>query len=400
MHLPGVGFRRRNATAALDGPPPGAPTSWGAAGPWAATTPGPWGPPDGQPNGTPPSGAGLAPEVVDLRGRYDEEDEPGSRYPVRPARPAFQAASRIGLWTAVVIGCLGGLFAVLRPAQAEAPPVIATPSASSIPAPVAGMAQLVVEAWLTATPETQPEDLDHLFVEPPTLQSASSGGIAVEEVVPVAGQRMTDGYWRVTVAARVVETPDPRSIDPMTTSTTAGDGPVAGTEPTESVWYVEVGIVGDVTGGLSALTTPAVVPPPPSAPGGWRASAEPFGQPPTDDPLGSAVDGFLGALLAGDGDPSRYLAAGVEVEAADPPPFAAVDLTEMAVLETAEGKVRVLAHVMATTEGGARKYFGYELMLSRRVDRWEVTQFSGAPTLVIEPPATDGGQGDAPAGGG
>jgi hypothetical protein len=396
-----VGLRRRTATATLDGPPPGAPASWGA-GPWAA--PGHWAPSPGSPPGSPPGGGAppgsgpAAPSEVVEPDPYD--DDADARYPVRPARPAVQTATRVGLWTAVAIGCLGGLFGVLRPPPAEAPPVIATPSASSVPAPVAGMAQIVVEAWLTATPETEQEDLDALFVEPPTLHTASSGGIAVEEVVPVAGERMSDGYWRVTVAARVVETPDPRSMDQEATTTTAGDGPPPSAE-TESVWYVEVAIVGDVGGGLAALTTPAVVPAPPGAPEGWRAAAEPFAQPSPDDPVGSAVDGFLGALLAGDGDPSRYLAAGVEVEAADPAPFASIDLTEMAVFDMEEGKVRVLAHAMATTEGGAHKYFGYELMLTRRVDRWEVTHFSGAPTLVLEPPAEgDAADGDAPASGG
>jgi hypothetical protein len=53
----------------------------------------------------------------------------------------------------------------------------------------------------------------------------------------------------------------------------------------------------------------------------------------------------------------------------------------------------VLAHIKATTPGGARQMFSYELVVVERVDRLEIVQFSGAPTMVAgtaAPPEPEG----------
>jgi hypothetical protein len=361
----------------------------------------------------PPPPGGV--EVVDPGLAFDDDLVPG-HYDARPARPLAQFAMRAALWTAVAVGCLGGVVGLVRePGGGDGGPVTVTPSISSIPGPVADTAKLVVGEWLTATgDDEQDAALLAMFVDPPTLRG-TSGLVSVDRLTAVAGQRMTDGYWSVTVAAQVTETvpvegsgTTPTGADDAAAGDTtlvapaadqgdgAADAPGDETQAAEirtATWYLQVGIVGDVTSGLSALTAPAVVPPPPPAPDGWRSTTESFEAATADDPVAKAVGGFLNALLAGDGDPSRYQAAGHEMKAADPAPFTGIELLEMSVLPLEQGKLRVIAWVAGTSQGGARRYYSYELMLAERVDRWEITGFSGAPTLVVQPPE------QAPAGG-
>lgn len=315
--------------------------------------------------------AGADAELVAL-------DLPPERYGVRPVRPVVQLAARVGLWTAVGFGCLGGVVGLVRPPTQNVQAIVEqSGEGATVPAPVAGTAELIVQEWLTAT-DGDAERLAHLFVRPPSLVSAASGDLTVGRVVTVAGEHRDEGYWAVTVAADVAETVE---VDPAT-----GEG-----ETAESIWYVELAIVGDVAGGLAALTTPAVVPAPPEAETDWRPSTH---RPTTagDEPLATTVEGFLGALLAGGGDPSRYLAPGLEVTAISPAPFETVELLEMAVDDLGTGELRALATVAATTPGGTSTHLSYEIVLVERSDRWEISRFAGAPTILVAPPGGgDGG---------
>lgn len=305
-------------------------------------------------------------------------------YQARPVRPVAQLATRMGLWVAVGLGCLGGLLGIFRPAPEAQPIMQQSADAEIVPGSVAGVAELVVEEWLTATSDGD-EALDALFVDPPRVRDGA-GRLQVDRATAVAGRRLEDGYWSVTVATAVTETIEPESDDE---------------EPTveRSTWYVEVAIVGDAGSRLAALTTPAVVPTPPAATSGWRASDQRAQTPDEDDPLTTMASGFLAALLAGDGDPSRYVAPGVDVTAMAPTPFTEVELTGTAIDDLGNGQTRVLAYVRATTRGGASRDFSYEIIAQPRDDRWEIAQFSGAPALVIEapPPTAEPGGDDAPA---
>lgn len=329
-----------------------------------------------------PWGGAQPPPAVEAEAELVALDLPPERYAARPVRPIVQLAARVGLWTAVGFGCLGGVLGMVRPPTQDVRAIVEQSGEdATLPAPVAGTAELIVQEWLTAT-DGDAERLDHLFIRPPSLVSATSGDLSVSRVVTVAGERRDEGYWAVTVAADVTETV---AVDPDT-----GEA-----ETAESVWYVELAIVGDVAGGLAALTTPAVVPAPPEARTGWRPSTR---RPTTagDEPLATTVEGFLGALLAGGGDPSRYLAPGREVAAISPAPFETVELLEMAVDDLGDGELRALATVAATTPGGTSTHLGYELVLVERSDRWEVTRFAGAPTILVAPPDGEGdGDGDA-----
>jgi hypothetical protein len=280
-------------------------------------------------------------------------------------------AARVVLWAALGLGCVGGVVGLVRatadPAPAPGPP--SSGGGMDIPGPVASTAELVVERWLTATPDDAAR-LTDLFVEPPELQglTSSSGDLTVERVRAIAGQMRQENYWSVTVAADVIA-PDITAEDP-------------GAEPAVTTWYLEVGIAGDSNGRMAALAAPAVVPHPPRVSTGWRASVGPTIVPRAGDPTAAAVEGFLDALLAGSGDPRRYVATGVDVTPLVPAPFSDVVVDKLAIDELPDGAHRVLAQVTATTPGGARLQLAYEVVVVERPDRLEVAGWSGAPAYL------------------
>jgi len=334
-------------------------------------------PPGQLPSGQLPAGPDWDPEL-------EAEFAPVERYVTRPVRPATQLMARIGLWLAVGLGCLGGIAGLVRKSpEAAATDAIEEDDGIGVPAPVAGVAEVVVEEWLTAT-EEEASTLTQYFVEPPELERVDTEPIRVLRARTVAGERLeADGYWTVTVAADLVEIGSGNEELPPTT------------------WYVEVGIVGSVSKGLKAITTPAVVPAPQGIPDGWRTAAPNTEAPENDDRVAATVEGFLNALLAGKGDPGRYLAPRVEMQAADPAPFTELVLTELAVVELDNGDIRIWALARVTTPGDSTHTVGYELEATQRIDRWEILSVWGAPAVdpIPEeqqgepqglPPAVDG----------
>ncbi len=320
------------------------------------------------------------------------------RYQSRRPRPIAQLAVRVGLWGAVLLGCLGGVVSLFRsPTDAPEPVVVPAEDGAEVPAPVARMAEVVAEEWLTATPDEE-ERLATLFLQPPSLQGVVTDELSVGRVNAIAGRQLQEGYWAVTVEVAVTETV-PVVAEDAEDPAAAEDGPVAnqadpaaGEQEQTVLWLLDVPIVGQVDGGLVALTTPAVLPERPAVSTGWEPSLTDPQPPAVDDATASTVEGFLDALLAGAGDPDRYLEPGLELAPAEPAPFTDVEVVTLAVDEMEEGEYRVLAEVAALTAGGARQRFSYELVVVERVDRLEVTQFSGAPSLVAgspEPPESE-----------
>ena len=186
----------------------------------------------------------LGPDT-ELYEPYDEIDP----YPVREVHPALRTMARVGLWTAVVIGCLGGLTGLASPGAGtgSAPPVAPDDQATGVPGTVAGVAERAVAAWLTATDPRRP-------LGPVRRRAADrrrrAGRVARADVV--AGEATGDDDWAVTVAVDVVVTP------------TDDDA-----EPVLATWHAELTVVGDEADGLRVLTTPALVPAPAGV-GEWR----------------------------------------------------------------------------------------------------------------------------------
>ena len=277
-------------------------------------------------------------------------------YPVREVHPALRTMARVGLWTAVVIGCLGGLIGLASPGAGTrtAPPVARSDQATGVPGPVAGVAERAVATWLTATDS---DGLSDLFVDvPPTVDGEP---VAVTRADVVAGEATGDDDWAVTVAVDVVVTP------------TDDDA-----EPVRATWYAELTVVGDQGGGLRALTTPALVPAPADV-GEWRTEGRDAQRLDPEDPLAAMVTGFLEALVVGQGDPAPYLARGVDVAPVRPSPFSALEVGAIRAARTDEDEARVWAEASGTA-GRASYAVGYQIDVVRRDGRWEVAAVTGA----------------------
>jgi hypothetical protein len=311
----------------------------------------------------------------------DEIDVADERpYASVPVRPLLQLAVRTGLWFAVGVGFVGGVAGLVGRSDTPSAGVVGEPTASeSVPAAVAGTAEVAVTAWLTAASGDE-ERLAALFITPPSVASSDTDRLSVERATTVAGQRLGDGYWTVTVAVDVVEVPLPSIEDETDVDLAAEAAPPAVT------WYVELGVVGDPEVGLAAMTTPAVMPGAPPLPEGWRVEGRSAGRPDAGDPVVAMVDGFLSALLTGSGDPSRYLAPGVEVPVSAPAPFADITIDEIGVAQLDEPAEAIQVWLSVTTPGGSRQSAFYEIEAAERDDRWEVLSVSGAPTVRAEEP--------------
>jgi hypothetical protein len=345
------------------------------------------------PNQMPPGPMGppVGPDGEDLG------DEMPERYLARPIRPVAQLAVRVGLWGAVILGCAGGIRALVLPAGADSEDPVTQDIGDAdimVPATVAGVAEDVVQAWMTATTDDQ-ETLNRLFVDPPSVDELDNRNITLVDLRTVSGERIQDGYWTVTVATDLIET-DPSAPPPDPESGEQDEAQQIDT------WYVEVGIVGDAWGGMAALSTPAVVPAPALAETRLEPDIGDEYEPEGDDELGQAVDGFLTALVAGDGELDRYLSAesdeyrdGIPLEAANPAPFVDIEVLQLAWTELNEDDIRVWAQVRATTATETTRVVAYEIVVREAVDRYEVLNAWGAPTVRPIPEERDS---EAPSG--
>lgn len=321
------------------------------------------------------------------------------RYVARPVRPLALLAARAGLWLGVVLGSVGGIVGLTRSPGAAQP--TAAPQASDttiLPASVAGTAEVAVRAWLTASPD-QHEELDELFVEPPDLPDHR--GLTVQQVTAVSGQRLQDGYWTVTVETRVVEADEGVVGDGGDVNEGGGvdndggdsDDAAAGEPPGDGdparpiTWFVEVGVVGQDGGGLAALTTPGILPGLPAVVTDWARGGPSPTRPDEDDPIAALAEGFLAAVLAGEGDPARYVAPDSGLAVSWPAQFQTIEVVGLSVYEPDDGGVRAWAEVDATTPGGTSLAVAYELLVAERAGRWEVVELWGSPTVTRAPSA-------------
>jgi hypothetical protein len=279
------------------------------------------------------------------------------------ARPSTQVAARVGLWTLVVLGALGGLVGMVRPSPQPVARASGDDVAATVPPETAGFAELAVTTWVSAQGDDAEEEVGALFAVDPSTNAGDAGRRRVNgDATTVDARRIDDDYWAVTVAAPVDEFVDERWV-------------AAGT------WYLEVG-VARTDEGLIAVAEPAVVPAPAEPTDAPRPAGEGLGVPAQDDEeMANTVQGFLSALVAGSGDVSRYLAPDVEIAPVTPAPFSEVALQRWAVTPVDEGEARVRLVARATSAAGVPRTVSYELGLAQRAGRWEVTSLSGAPTI-------------------
>jgi hypothetical protein len=316
-----------------------------------------------------PPSPGWQPPPPPLDPDYGYDEDQPARYVSHPVRPVAQVAARVALWAMVAIGALTGILGFVRSGQTpEVTDDGVVDEQAGVPAPVAGLAEVAVREWLTASTENR-DRINELFLQPPPLDNSDTSRIQVLRTTAIAGTRLdTGGYWTVTVAADVLEA--------------AGEeGP--GALPT--TWYVEIGITGTTGGGLAAMTVPAIVGPPVLSESAFEPHAPSPGPPSSDDPIASRVEEFLNALLAGNGNPDDHMVDGLHIRAVTPAPFANIELIELSEQEITEGKskgdVRVWAIVELSTSGGSVYEAGYELKVRKDIDRWKVVSVYGAPKV-------------------
>lgn len=267
--------------------------------------------------------------------------------------------SRVAVWTVIAAGPIAlGLSITSTPTTGVAA-TQDTPTASvrttAQAADPAGYAQVFVGAWLRSSADddssaqarlAQSMAPDVELPDPaPAAQSRSSS------VTAVRSAQRAGGAWSVTVAAQYV------------------DG---------SVRYYAVPVAADRAGASFMVTgAPGVV----AGPARAEVPKSVYGVSVPEGDLSSAVGEFLAAYLTGAGEVDRYLAPGVQLTAVSPAPYTTVSVQQVSAVEeaaaaeqvSADGtKVRVLAQVEARGAGG-RWPLAYELTLTARSGRWEVS---------------------------
>src|SRR4029450_11360018 len=78
----------------------------------------------------------------------------------------------------------------------------------------------------------------------------------------------------------------------------------------------------------------------------------PLGRPPDADPVATTVESFLDALLAGQADPTPYMAPDADIPMASTPPFVEVAVVGIATQEQDNGDLDVWVDVQATSPAG------------------------------------------------
>ncbi|MFJ7305995.1 conjugal transfer protein [Streptomyces sp. NPDC099088] len=277
--------------------------------------------------------------------------------------------TRMAAWTAIAAGPIALCIAVtsgpttVQAAPAQAAPV--RPAAQS--ADPAGFAQLFVGAWLRSSTDdattAQARLAQSLAPDVELPDPAEGAQPRLESVTAVRSAHRSGDAWSVTVAAQYA------------------DGRLR--NYAVPVVAIRAGDAFTVTG------SPAVV----AGPARAKAPRSPYGVSVPEGDLSSSVGEFLSAYLTGAGEVDRYLAPGAALSAVAPAPFGRVTVQQVRAIEevAAAGKavdgtaVHVLVQVEAR-DGDGRWPLAYEIALTARSGRWEVTGVeSGSPLQ-------DGGQ--------
>ncbi|WP_328876810.1 conjugal transfer protein [Streptomyces sp. NBC_00299] len=268
--------------------------------------------------------------------------------------------SRLAIWTVIGAGPIAlGVALASTPTTVEAAttpkPTAAVRSSTAAAADPAGYAQLFVHAWLRSNADdaasAQSRLAQSMAPDVGMPDPAADAQSTPASVTAVRSAQRAGGAWSVTVAAQYA------------------DGRLR---------YYAVPVSADRGGASFAVTgAPSVV----AGPGRAEVPKSPYGVNVPDGDLSSAAEEFLTAYLAGAGEVDRYLAPGVSLSPVSPAPYTAITVQQLSAVEEAAAaeqvpadgtKVRVIAQVEARDTGG-RWPLGYELALTARSGRWEVS---------------------------
>ncbi|MGW2291231.1 conjugal transfer protein [Streptomyces phaeochromogenes] len=273
--------------------------------------------------------------------------------------------SRLAVWTVIAAGPIAlGVAITSTPTTVEAateakPTAVRTTEVAADPS---GYAQLFVSTWLRSSADDASTAQARLAqsmapnVELP--DPAADAQPKPQLVTAVRSAQRSDGAWSVTVAAQYA------------------DGVVR---------YYALPVTADRAGASFSVTgAPGVV----AGPARAEVATSPYGVSVPEGDLSSALGQFLTAYLAGSGEVDRYLAPGVQLSAVSPAPYTAITVQQVSAVEEAAAaervpadgtKVRVLARVEARGSGG-RWPLAYELALTARSGRWEVSALQSGTT--------------------
>ncbi|WP_280442718.1 conjugal transfer protein [Nocardia brasiliensis] len=265
-----------------------------------------------------------------------------------------------------VLAVLGGGNALIDFFSADRPkPTDATAVSVLAHAQLAGsFAEQFVVAYLSAT-NGQQERIGEFVgtaqhVSLPMTARQVSDPMVVYVSRAVADQNID--VWSVTVAVRV--------------------GKPGGTSANEVRQFYRVAV--SLAGGRPrALSLPALVPAPSRGIDLALAYAGTCGP---ESPLAQVASGFLGALLTGTGDVSRYIASGAGITALQPTPFNGIEavtvLSDSKDCGVSGETARVLATITPKGETGALPALAYPLTLARNGGQWQVRAMEPVPALA------------------
>lgn len=286
------------------------------------------------------------------------------------------------LGLAVAAGPVALALVLLRPA-ATGPAETGGDADFAASATASERALELVETWLRADRD------DHQLVD--SLTSAAVGslpeaGLTIRDSSVASVAPTSADTWSVTVGVDVAE-PAPGAAPPP-----EGEAPAL-------VWvrrYFQVPVqVVQASGStaVEAIALPAPVPAPATAP------APDLDYPRTISPTsaaGESVGSFLSALVAGQGEISRYTRPGYDISAVSPAPYTAVTVKSLSgshevTDDPAEGDGSyVLATVELTRPDGQKTTAQYALTLIARDGRWEVAGLDQAVRTQTPVPGSAG----------
>ncbi|MGW6564971.1 conjugal transfer protein [Streptomyces sp. NPDC054975] len=294
-----------------------------------------------------------------------------------------------GAWVLLLAGPALGAWALLaRPevaVGAAAPERVAGAVVDTSAGP-SGFAELFVCAYLEAGEGAEGSLAAFLPDAKSVVLSADPGSQVVEQVAAVRVRAVSDGYWSVTVAARVHP-----AKDASATGTEA-----QGKAEAEVLRYFRVPVRSGPAGALTAVSLPAEV----GAPSVGKAPALAYGQgsgPSEADAGVRTLGGFFASYLAGKGELDRYMPPGSALASIVPAPYASVALGRIAEYgtnapgaafpegaEIADGtQRRLLVDVTAVDHAGVERPLTYAVALKARDGRWEVEAVEAAPLLAV-----------------
>ncbi|GAA2418236.1 hypothetical protein GCM10010388_01240 [Streptomyces mauvecolor] len=280
------------------------------------------------------------------------------------ARMARQVRlGRWGVWVALACGPLALAVAAL-PSPAAPTAAAPAPSSSTVRTPAAadpsGYAELYLAAWLrsAASDESSAQARLAQAMAPSVALPQPAGAQSVlERAVAVRSAHREGGQWSVTVAAQYADF---------------------------SVRYFAVPVVADASGGSFAVTgAPGQVAGPTTA----KTPESVYGVVlPAKGVLAATVAEFLRTYLTGLGQVDRYLAPGVQLAALSGTSYTDLQVEQASAIEEAAAaetvpadgtKTRVRVQIKAQDKAGAWP-LAYELTLTARAGRWEVSAFATA----------------------